>query len=123
MRDMNDKDAWKSLWDAIDQQRVDHGMSLSEMYEETRTSETTYRNMRVDGKPITSANKLRSVELGLEWMKGSIDSVLAGGEPTPMFVDQRPPSLSQYEERVSALEAQVAELHQFLRQAFEQFAK
>lgn len=121
---MNDETAWMTLWAKIDARRVNLGMSLSDMYANTGSSETTFGNMRRRGQPILTPEKLRRIEIALHWREGSVLKVIDGGEPLPLPAGEMNTSEpTDYEERISALEAELAEYRQFFRRVSDQFGE
>lgn len=68
------------------------------------------------GKNQPTERTQRRIERALQWGHGSIEAVLAGGEPTPIEqppTDREqsvPPTTAELEERVSSLEQELADL-------------
>lgn len=78
-----DANAWKRVWAAIDSRRVELGWSKSRLYNETGTSETTFREMKLRGLEIKSPERLSAICHALGWSTDSIDAILDGGGPAP----------------------------------------
>lgn len=97
---------WAGLRDAIAHQLAETGASQSEVAARTGLSRETIRPILngVPGNYRTAT--LAKVSLALGWTGGSIQQVLNGGEPQT--------AAAAMEERLSAVEAEVAEIRQIL---------
>jgi transcriptional regulator with XRE-family HTH domain len=68
---------------AMDRRRLDQGMSWRELSNAAHIADVTLRNIRRGRNRPTALNK-RRIEDALGWEHGSIDAILAGGEPRPL---------------------------------------
>jgi hypothetical protein len=68
---------------AIEDRRLDLEMSWTEVAETARIAAVTLRNIR-RGRNQPSALNKRRLENALRWTPGSVDAILAGGEPTTL---------------------------------------
>lgn len=96
---------WERVWRRIDERRVELGWSKAALYEQTSTSEPTYRKMR-GGIGVVADAKRRAITNALGWTPDSIDLILAGGEPIVVEPDT---------DALSSLRAEVLELAQVVR--------
>lgn len=73
---------WRRLADRMDLRRAELGLNWDEVAAAGRISVATLRRVR-GGATITRDNEV-AIERGLRWTSGSVGSVLAGGEATPL---------------------------------------
>lgn len=67
---------------AIGSARLDRGLSWIDLADAVGVSESALRNIR-KGRNSPSELTKRRLEDALQWRHGSVDEVLAGGDPTP----------------------------------------
>lgn len=73
---------WKHVWAEVRARQRELGWTDVTLCERCDISQTTYTDGRQDGKPLKRIDKITSLERGLGWLSGSVDAILAGGEPT-----------------------------------------
>ena len=95
---------WPNVWDAIEKRRIALAWKKKRLYDETGTSESTYRKMR-SGVQVAREDKRRRIATALGWTPDSIDRILAGEEPVEV-------SQQQPDGDVPRQVAQLAEAHQ-----------
>lgn len=66
----------------MNDRRVDLGLRWTEVAEMGGVSAETLRAMRRTSAPLRDLTKA-GIEKGLRWKRGSVDQVLAGGDPVP----------------------------------------
>jgi|SRR6266508_2654417 len=76
------------LDDALERRRVELRMSWRDVTREAGMSNEGLRAIRRGERRPTAVTKAR-IEHALRWATGSIDAILAGGEPTPVNDIQR----------------------------------
>lgn len=100
--DEDNETGWQRVWEHVMARQDEMGVTLTRLYELTGISEGTFRKMR-NGTPLTRGDKRRTLCDGLGWMHGSIDLILAGGEP--MLAEMAPTSqLQRLESRMDAMQ-------------------
>lgn len=98
---------WTDVHAALEARRLDLDLLKGAWYRRLGISETTYRKM-ADGIPIAKVPKRRQIARAAGWTPESIDSILAGGDPTVAEpVSQPAGEFAQLSARVAELEAQV----------------
>lgn len=65
----------------MDARRLELGMSWIQLAERAGISDVSLRNFR-KGRGTPNALSKRRLETGLRWEPGSVDAILAGGDPT-----------------------------------------
>lgn len=70
----------------MNERRLQLGMEWKDVATKTGVSYETLRNLRL-GKRKASELTIRRLEDALQWKHGSIDAILAGGDPTPAEQD------------------------------------
>jgi hypothetical protein len=91
------------LDDAMDARRLDLDLRWREVADRARLNEATLRAIRV-GRNKPSQLAKRRIEEALQWASGSVDAVMAGGEPKPLKAAE---SDRIYEDSVDRLEQRV----------------
>lgn len=78
----------------MEQRRVELRMSWRDV---TKAAEMSYEGLRAirRGERHPTAVTKGRIEDALEWSAGSIDAIIAGGEPTPMRPGTPPPAVEQ----------------------------
>lgn len=73
----------------MDERRAELRRTWDEIAKRGRISYRTIQNVRI-GRWTTMANTTRwGLEDGLDWTRGSVDVILAGGDPTPIEQAER----------------------------------
>lgn len=98
----------RRLASAIDDRRLELRLPWADVATRAGITRQTLRRVRRESSDITSLTK-RGIEQALAWQRGSIDAVLAGGEPTPVDDQDETPQMpssheSHWEERLSRLD-------------------
>lgn len=93
------------LLDLMDQRRVELGRTWDEVNENGGPTYQTIRNIRGEQATIRPLTK-RGIEIGLAWERGSVDKILAGGDPSPLVEqpEQRPETIDELVEQIDAME-------------------
>ena len=107
---MQSMDDWRSVWEAVEAEAIRRGWSKEELARRTGVSTTTFDAMRRDGQPLKRAHKVARFLKGMGWLPGSIEAILAGGEPIPDpdATDDEP---AGPEDRLDAIEDQLSRLN------------
>jgi DNA-binding Xre family transcriptional regulator len=113
-------DGWRSVWEAADHRRTQLGWSLSDLYENTGVSETTFRKMRTEGAPIVRESKIARMCIGLGWTTDSVDRILTGERP--LWTSEGVPVISAIE-LVNQLRAEVEALAALVRDQGQQIGQ
>lgn len=79
---------WKRLAKAVRRRRDGLGLTQVQLANKADVSEPTIRTLERGEKESYRRPTLRAVELALDWMPGSVDAVLDGGEPKPAWTGQ-----------------------------------
>lgn len=109
------KDDWSRVGEAVASRlRAMGSPSLRQMDRTSKVSTETWRNL-LDGQPLKRTDKIAQAEEALGWEYGSIEAILAGGEPTVADVVARADTVTggvsfaaSELERLSAVEAELA---------------
>lgn len=78
------------LGQRVRQRREDLGLSQPAAADRAGINRDTWRNMENGSRDIRSYNH-RAVERALQWQPGSVEAILAGGEPQPLGEQERIP--------------------------------
>jgi len=73
----------RRLAQLMNDRRVELGLRWTDVAEAGEVSPETLRSVRRNTAPLLDLTKAR-IEKGLRWARGSVNSVLAGGEPRPL---------------------------------------
>ncbi len=109
---MSDEAGWKRVAEAVTSRLVELGMSWTALYDSGAISEPTMRAMR-RGQPLQRPYKRAALTRALGWTPDSIDRLLAGKPAQlvePVAAGPSYEQVAQLPERVSAIEAELAEL-------------
>lgn len=89
---MTTKD-WPRLGRHIRRARIEQGMEQRDLADATRLSVTTVSNYERGREPARGRVPVGyyEIERALNWAPGSVDAVLAGGEPTAQQRENAPP--------------------------------
>jgi hypothetical protein len=74
--------SWVDVWSAVRDRQRELGWSDAKLLGLCGISETVYRRGRAEGHPLTRADKIAGLEDGLQWERGSVQSILHGGKPS-----------------------------------------
>jgi hypothetical protein len=66
----------------MNERRVDLGLRWTDVAEAGDVSPETLRAVRRNSAPLRDLTKA-GIERGLRWSRGSVDRILAGGDPSP----------------------------------------
>lgn len=101
------------LDEAMDARSLDLDLKWDEVAAAARISPATLRAIR-RGTNQPSRRTKRRIETALQWEPGSIDDILAGGQPTPIdrppTKPTQPPSVEELAEVIERLEAKSKQL-------------
>lgn len=90
---------------AMNDRRLDLDLSWDEVAAAARRSVATLRSIRRGTSQPSDLTK-RRIENVLQWDTGSIDAILAGGDPTPLERNPEPePDIADLADRVARIEA------------------
>ena len=109
-------EAHERLEAALEQRRVELRMSWRDL---TRAADMSYEGLRAIRKGERRPNSVTKARLesALEWQQGSVDAVLAGGQPEPVDASQPKQAASDDLDAVEALlEQALAELNRLKRE-------
>lgn len=106
---------WRRLAEYVVTRRRALGMNQDDVKAAGGPSAATVRNIEGALNKSYKPHVIGRLERALRWEQGSIDSILAGGEPTPIEA-MRPAAEPGREPTVAELAAQLAELERKLNQ-------
>jgi transcriptional regulator with XRE-family HTH domain len=108
----SDHTRWAEVGEAVRARREDLGMSQVELAQAANVSETTVRVLETARRINYRRGNLRAIARALTWPDDAIDRLRAGRPPDEDLTgrDER-----TWEDRVAALEAEVARLREQLR--------
>jgi transcriptional regulator with XRE-family HTH domain len=75
------------LGELMRRRQVELDLTWQAIADRAGLSRTTLNDIRNGKIENTQPRTIRAVERALQWTSGSIDSILAGGDPTPLDVD------------------------------------
>jgi DNA-binding XRE family transcriptional regulator len=78
-----ERDQRKTLGDLMEERREDLRLYWEDVAKAAGVTDQTLRDIR-SGKSNPRALTRRGIEAALRWERGSIDAILAGGDPTPL---------------------------------------
>ena len=86
----NDRERLAAL---MNERRVDLGLRWADVAQVSEVSPETLRAIRRTDAPLRDLTKA-GIEKGLRWERGSVDTILKGGDPVPDDSDPDFPDLS-----------------------------
>lgn len=92
--------AWRQLADEIRAARDARGLTQAELAQEAGVGLRTLQDLEAGITRGRMPRLLPRIERSLGWRPGSARLVLEGGQPVPLDVQLRPPSMSQAEKAV-----------------------
>jgi transcriptional regulator with XRE-family HTH domain len=107
-----DRDRWVEVGEAVRARREHLGLSQVELAQAAHVSETTVRVLETHRRTSYRRGNLRAIARALDWPDDAIDRLRAGRPPDEDLVEPDPRT---WEDRVAALEAEVARLREQLR--------
>lgn len=110
----NDTTTWANVWAAVRSRQEALRWTDAELCKRCEISPPIYRDGRNNGRPLSHPHKIAGLEDGLDWRRGSVESILAGGEPVvverPTDSDELRPFDVMIDARVVQLEQDLADL-------------
>lgn len=82
-----DDNVWAKLGQAVKERRLELGLSVRTAAAQADINRATWGTLE-EGDRRLSRHLWKSVEATLSWTPGSIDRILAGGNPTPLRDDK-----------------------------------
>lgn len=101
-----DERPWARVAEKVKTRREDAGLTQRQLAERAGTTDRYISAIERAERDTYQQKMLRAIARALGWQPGSIDLILEGGEP----VDADPPDTRSIEERVTALEAELADI-------------
>ncbi|MFC5184413.1 hypothetical protein [Actinomadura harenae] len=83
---------WQRLAECVSQRRAQLGLTQEDVRAAGGPSTVTLRYIESASQDSYKSNSLTRLERALDWAAGSVEAVLAGGEPTERSAAKRPPS-------------------------------
>ena len=77
----NDTTIWTNVWAQVRSRQEALRWTDAELCKRCEISPPIYRDGRNNGRPLSHTHKIAGLEEGLDWRRGSVESILAGGEP------------------------------------------
>src|SRR5690606_26458124 len=106
-------DTWVAVGEAVRERREELGIPQAELARRANVSESTIRVLETARRTNYRRANLRAICRALGWPDDAIDRIRAGRPPDEELVEQPAASL---EERLDALERELAELRALVRQ-------
>lgn len=82
-------DLRRRLADLMDDRRIELDLTWEEVARRAGVAGLTLRRVR-SGESTLSRRTAAKIDRALEWQPGSVEGILAGGEPIPIQMDKQP---------------------------------
>lgn len=89
MNEPDESAAWKRAYAAIDERRIELGLSWSTLHDVGKVSQRTLYKMRDDGVPLATRVKRSTLCRALGWSADSLDRIVAGEPPVQVGAAER----------------------------------